>query len=158
MPPARAAAVTIALDIDATPKASPLVVMDAARNASTNSPITSSITAAPRITVPSFDDMLPGIHQRSRGNRTLVAVKSSADEKGNGPRQAEQVTDARAQKKRPYHAGKRYYKCRDARFLHSIDIRLDARYEHQYVSADLRKKQERIRSLAHRETDASAKD
>ena len=79
---------------------------------------------------------------------TLVAVKAPPMKSGDGPRQAEQVPDARAQKKRPDHAGKRHDKCSDAGFLHSIDIRLDARHEHQYVAADLRKQQERIGGLS----------
>src|SRR5438045_2066075 len=63
--------------IAARPKGSPWeVVTDAAKKASTNSPITSSITAAPRITEASGEDIFPASISVRAEMETLVAVSA----------------------------------------------------------------------------------
>src|SRR6266849_4995086 len=65
-----------AVIIAAKPKASPLAATDAARKARTNKPITSSITAAPKITVASGEDICPASINVRAEMDTLVAVKA----------------------------------------------------------------------------------
>src|SRR5207302_10911874 len=70
-----------ALAIGARPKLAPFVVEPAARNASTNKPITSSITAAPRIMVDSGEDILPASMRVRAEIETLVAVRAPPKKK-----------------------------------------------------------------------------
>src|SRR5438445_3863196 len=65
------------LAMAATPNPSPCEeVVDAARKASTNKPITSSMTAAPRMTDASADDILPASINVRAEMDTLVAVSA----------------------------------------------------------------------------------
>src|SRR5664279_5471334 len=98
-------------NIGATPKAlAPLVLQDAARKASTNRPITSSMTAAPRITEASGVVIFPASINVRAEMETLVAVSAPPRKHALGqerpsicaapaPRKKGQITPDRATRK-----------------------------------------------------------
>ncbi len=104
--------------------------------------MTSSMTAAPRMTVASGEDICPASIRVRAEMETLVAVSAPPIKQAVLPGEAKQMSDAGTQQEGPNDSEESDQKGGAAGLAHAVNVGLKAGDEHQHQSAELRHEHE----------------